>query len=162
MGEEHAESPAISRGFFARESGMVNAETTDPMRVRTGLLAVMISGCGAGTTGEGGEPRNNQAPIADAGEDQTAVSTTQQLALDGTQSYDPEGRELTYSWAIESQPAGANAPLLNAGSAHSTLVPDVEGTYYLRLVVSDGFRDSDPDLVQVVVDNTAPRAEAGD
>ncbi len=135
------------------------------MRVHVGFFAalgLLSTGCGAGTTGEGGEPRNNQAPVADAGEDQTSVSTTQQLALDGTLSFDPEGRELTYSWAIESQPAGSNAPLLNAASAHPTLVPDVEGTFYLRLVVSDGYRDSDPDIIQVVVDNSAPKSEAGD
>lgn len=125
------------------------------------LGAVVAAGCGAGTT-NGGEPRNNQSPIADAGVDQTSVSTTQQLVLDGSQSSDPEGQELTYSWAVESLPAGSNAPLLNAASEHPTLVPDVEGTYYLKLTVSDGYRESEADLVQIVVDNSAPLAEAGD
>ena len=126
------------------------------------MLGAMAAGCGATSQGAEGEPRNNQPPVADAGSDQLGVSTTQEVPLDGSSSFDPEDRDMTFSWAIESAPAGSNAPLLNAGTEHAVLVPDVEGTYYLRLTVSDGFLDSDPDLVQVVVDNSAPEAVAGD
>lgn len=119
-----------------------------------------VSGCGAATA-ENGEPRNNQAPIAEAGNDITGASTTEEVALDGSQSTDPEDQDLTFSWAIENAPAGSNAPLLNAGTEHAILVPDVEGTYFLRLEVSDGYKDSEPDIVQVVVDNSAPLSDAG-
>lgn len=124
-------------------------------------LAALMAGCGAATR-EGGEPRNNQDPVANAGEDQTGVSTTQQLVLDGSRSSDPENQEITWAWTIESAPAGSNAPLLNAASERPTLVPDVEGTYFLSLTVSDGYRESDPDVVQVLVDNSAPLSKAGD
>lgn len=122
---------------------------------------ILMAGCGAATSGADGEPGNNQAPIADAGSDQFGASTTQEVPLDGSQSYDPEGHDLHFSWAIESAPAGSNAPLLNAANEHAILVPDVEGTYYLRLVVHDGWKESEPDVVQVVVDNSAPVAVAG-
>src|SRR5262245_25383453 len=101
------------------------------------LAAGMTTGCGAATK-NGAEPANNQKPVADAGSDITGASTTEEIALDGSSSYDPEDQDLSFSWAIEDQPAGSNAPLLNAGSEHAVLVPDVEGTYYLRLEVSDG------------------------
>ena len=127
----------------------------------TAFLMTALCGCGAATV-DGGEPRNNQAPTADAGGDLTGASTTEEVALDGSASFDPEDQELTFSWAVESAPAGSNAPLLNAGQQHAILVPDVEGTFYLRLVVSDGYKDSEPDIVQVVVDNSAPLATAGD
>lgn len=129
-----------------------------------GFVMTMVgtAGCGAASGGASGEPRNNQAPVADAGGDITGASTTEEVGLDGSQSHDPEDQEMTFSWAIESAPAGSNAPLLNAGSEHAILVPDVEGTYYLRLEVSDGYKDSNPDIVQVVVDNSAPLADGGD
>lgn len=121
----------------------------------------VVAGCGAATAAASGEPGNNQAPVADAGGDQLGASTTQEVSLDGSQSYDPEDHELEFSWAIESGPAGSNAPLLNAANEHAILVPDVEGTYYLRLVVSDGWEESEPDIVQIVVNNSAPVSDAG-
>ena len=132
------------------------------MRAIALLMIVGTAGCGAATAGADGEPTNNQKPVADAGGDQLGGSTTQEIPLDGTDSYDPEDQDLTYSWAIESAPPGSNAPLLSAASSHAILVPDEEGTYYLRLVVSDGYKDSEPDVVQVVVDNSAPTPRAGD
>jgi hypothetical protein len=142
---------------------MVPAEPASAMRTNRLLTIaslVAATGCGAATT-KNGAPKNNQAPIADAGGDQTQASTTQQIALDGSASSDPEGHALTYSWAIENAPSGSNAPLLNATSAHAILVPDKEGTYYVRLTVSDGYADSDPDIAQVAVTNSAPLADAG-
>ncbi|HVO30239.1 MAG TPA: PKD domain-containing protein [bacterium] len=117
-------------------------------------------GCGAGTRG-GGVPKNLQKPVANAGTDQTSVSTTQQVPLDGSQSYDPQGLPLTYSWSIQSAPSGSNAPLLNAATGHATIVPDKEGTYFVSLVVNDGYVDSDPATIQVSVTNSAPLAVVG-
>ena len=64
-----------------------------------GLLTIGLLGCGAATA-ENGEPRNNQAPVADAGSDITGASTTEEVALDGSQSSDPEDQDMTFSWAI--------------------------------------------------------------
>ena len=57
---------------------------------------------------------------------------------------------LSYSWAIVSAPAGSLAQLSNSTAATSTLVPDVEGTYVLSLVVNDGSLDSLPSNVSLV------------
>jgi hypothetical protein len=42
-------------------------------------------------------PAANQAPVADAGDDQTVVVGTE-LVLDGTGSNDPDGDQLMYLW----------------------------------------------------------------
>lgn len=49
----------------------------------------------------------NRRPIADTGRDQTAVLGSV-ILLDGTNSYDPEGAELTYSWKLYAAPEGSS------------------------------------------------------
>lgn len=48
----------------------------------------------------------NRRPIADTGRDQTAVVGSV-LQADGTDSYDPEGAELTYQWSLYAAPLGS-------------------------------------------------------
>jgi hypothetical protein len=48
----------------------------------------------------------NRRPIADTGRDQTAVVGSV-ILLDGTDSYDPEGEELTYKWSLYAAPVGS-------------------------------------------------------
>lgn len=48
----------------------------------------------------------NKRPIADTGRDQTAVLGSV-ILLDGTDSYDPEGEELTYEWKLYAAPDGS-------------------------------------------------------
>jgi hypothetical protein len=45
----------------------------------------------------------NRRPIADTGRDQTAVMGSV-IRLDGTESYDPEGSQLTYKWSLIGTP----------------------------------------------------------
>jgi len=88
----------------------------------------------------------NSAPIADAGRRRNArVGDT--VTLDGSQSTDPDGDSLTYSWSFVSRPeAGslAAAPAAPTGGDSSTFVfvPDVPGTYVVQLIVNDGTVDS--------------------
>lgn len=46
----------------------------------------------------------NRRPIADTGDDQTAVIGSV-VMLDGTASYDPEGEDLTYLWSVVGTPS---------------------------------------------------------
>ncbi len=107
------------------------------------------------------QPSANQPPIANAGPDQQIPGKGSLVTLDGTASFDPEGTAVTYAWTIVGTPAGSASTLLNPTSAHPTFVPDKKGTYTIRLVVSDGVAVSSADDVQVVVQNTAPIANAG-
>jgi len=48
----------------------------------------------------------NKRPIADTGRDQTAVVGSV-IQLNGTDSYDPEGEELTFKWSLYAAPTGS-------------------------------------------------------
>lgn len=88
------------------------------------------------------------APVANAGADQT-VSPGTTVQLSGAASSDPDGHALSYSWVLASKPAGSNANLSNAKAVNPTLVPDVVGSYDIRLQVFDGIKQSVADAVQV-------------
>jgi hypothetical protein len=90
----------------------------------------------------------NQAPVADAGEDQT-VLVDEVVQLDGSGSSDPDGGAVSYSWAFVSRPGGSAAALTNPTTVNPTFTADVEGDFVLSLTVSDGLLTSDPDYVTV-------------
>jgi PKD repeat protein len=102
----------------------------------------------------------NQPPVADAGPDQTVARGTL-VTLDGTQSSDPEGAPLTFSWTILSQPTGSSVTLSNPNSATPTFTPLRPGSYVIQLIVNDGQLDSAPDTVTITVTNASPTANAG-
>jgi hypothetical protein len=100
---------------------------------------------------------DNTAPISDAGDDQTiecACNTEEgtKVILDGSNSSDPDGGLLTYTWTgpfVES-PAHGAAPTV-------TLEEGCPGDYVIRLVVDDGIEESEPNEVLInVVDTTPP------
>jgi len=105
----------------------------------------------------------NYAPVADAGpdartfvgvyypwkvEDNCRVFEPEQnhYILDGRNSYDPDGGEVTYSWE---QVAGPEVSLSSPGASTTTFVPYEQATYTFRLTVSDGTAYSQPDEVSI-------------
>lgn len=104
----------------------------------------------------------NRPPIADAGRD-IAVATGSQAQLDGTNSADPEGAQLTYIWSLVSAPTGSTASLSAADVARPLLQTDVDGVYVAQLVVDDGELQSGPDTVEITAasGNVPPSANAG-
>ena len=88
----------------------------------------------------------NQAPIANAGPDQT-VEAGETVVLDGSGSSDADGDFLTYRW---SAPSGVTLSSLTV--SRPTFVASVAGTYRISLVVTDGARSSTPDTVVVTVE----------
>jgi PKD repeat protein len=106
----------------------------------------------------------NRAPNADAGAN-FASGLGGQAALDGSGSGDLDGDYLSYSWEITSAPAGSAASVMNDDEEQAFFVPDVVGTYQVRLTVDD-FEFSDSDTVTIVVSdggpvNAPPTADAG-
>ena len=107
----------------------------------------------------------NTAPIADAGNDANAtVGDT--VAVDGSNSSDPDGDALTFRWVFGSKPAAsalAYTDIVDRKTANASFVPDVAGTYVLRLTVDDGaLNHADTVVVTVTgVANGAPSADAG-
>ncbi|MCB9764528.1 MAG: hypothetical protein H6739_32435 [Alphaproteobacteria bacterium] len=105
-------------------------------------------------------------PVADAGADVTTEAGLR-TQLDGSGSYDPEGAELSYSWALSSTPDCSqldSSDLFNQTTASPSLICDCEGIFVASLVVSDGLQWSQPDYASVTCTsgNQAPIADAGD
>jgi PKD repeat protein len=102
-------------------------------------------------------------PVANAGADiTTAVGTL--VSLDGSTSYDPMGRTLTYAWTVVDKPTSSTvSTLTGADAANASFTPDLKGVYVLNLVVDNGISRSASDAVTVtaVGDDNAPVANAG-
>ncbi len=98
-------------------------------------------------------PPPNQAPIADAGVDQTATVNTL-VTLDGSKSKDLDGTIASYAWTVVS-PAGVT--LSSTTTAKPTFTPTATGDYTFSLIVTDNQGlASTADQVKVTVSNTAP------
>ena len=106
----------------------------------------------------------NSAPVANAGINRN-VMTGSMVRLDGSGSIDANADVLTYTWTIQSAPAGSSTILSDATGVNPTFTADLAGPYVFRLVVNDGRADSTTDTVTVTaatpVTNSAPVANAG-
>jgi len=93
-------------------------------------------------------PFVNNPPIANAGEDQIVEEGTI-VQLDGSNSFDPDGDELTFLWSAPPEIELSNPFIINP----TFIAPDVEEdtAYILTLVVSDSLLNSDPDEVEITV-----------
>ena len=93
-------------------------------------------------------PLLNNPPVANAGEDQIVEEGTI-VQLDGSNSFDPDGDELTFLWSAPLEIELSNPNIINP----TFIAPDVEEdtTYILTLVVSDSLISSDPDEVEITV-----------
>lgn len=92
----------------------------------------------------------NDAPVANAGADQSA-RTTNLVTLDGSASSDIDGNGLTYNWSFVSVPLRSKAALSGATAANPNFKADKAGTYVVRLVVNDGTTNSVADEVTITV-----------
>lgn len=141
--------------------------TFTPDRLGTYVISLVVRDTHGATSAadyvvvNAGEP--DTVPVANAGADQ-AVPVGTAATLDGSGSYDPLGRALTYSWTVVQKPDGsAVTAVSDPASATPTLTPDKKGVYVASLVVDNGLVTSSADTVTVTATATdsAPVANAG-
>lgn len=159
-----------SWAFVSKPIGS-NAELSDPTAVSPTFVAdksgsyVVSLVVNDGTCVNMSEPvtisTRNVSPVADAGPDQLIIEIGSTVCLDGTQSYDPDGDDITYQWSFTSKPDGSNASLENADTPTPCFVADVRGDYIIQLAVTDPSGANDTDCVKVSFDNLKPVAHAG-
>ncbi|RTR39679.1 DUF1566 domain-containing protein [Shewanella canadensis] len=133
------------------------------------LLAVALSGCGGDSSEANGAdapivpPTSNNAPVANAGVDQTVMSAAV-ISLDASGSSDADGDALSYQWQFTSLPDSSAASLSGASSATPSFSADTDGSYVVALTVSDG-TDSSVDTITITAEatdtNHTPVANAG-
>jgi len=93
----------------------------------------------------------NDAPLADPGLDETIVLGAT-VELDGANSGDVEGDDLTFRWTLVSTPAESSAVLSDAGVVNPSFLADLAGDYVVQLIVNDGLVDSAPATVTITAD----------
>lgn len=96
----------------------------------------------------------NNAPISVTGE-YTAIIQFDTIELDGSQSSDLDGDELSYSWSVLTAPENSASTIINSSSALATFEPDINGTYTLALTVSDGILENQSE-VEIIADRFIP------
>lgn len=100
--------------------------------------------------GDDEEAKPGAAPVAVAVGPQSALVNSA-IQLDGTNSTDPDGDQLTYSWTVTASPQGSSASVNNSNQAVATFTPDQPGSYTITLTVSDGIWEPVTDEVFLTV-----------
>ncbi|MBD3768368.1 MAG: hypothetical protein IE928_10575, partial [Gammaproteobacteria bacterium] len=138
-------------------------------QLKTLLALVLLStltACGGGGSSSSSSDSSaptptNTVPTANAGVDQN-VQTGVLVTLNGGDSTDADGDQITFLWTITDQPDGASAALSDTESAMPRFTPDLDGQYRILLSVSDGsLSATDEVVVTSATANSAPVANAG-
>jgi len=120
------------------------------------MTAFLIVGCGSD---DSNTTTQNNPPVAHAGAEQT-VTVGALVALDASQSLDPDGDALTYAWRLVTIPEGSEASLLSPDAQTSSFTADLPGEFVVELVVNDGELDSAPVRLTVSATATQPQNRA--
>jgi hypothetical protein len=107
-----------------------------------------------------GSNPSNDLPIANAGPDQQ-VNLGPPVQLNGSNSEDPEGAALSFTWRMVSTPSESAATIADTNVAQPRFTPDIQGEYIAGLMVNDGMQDSSEDFIVVQVLGLAPPDDSG-
>lgn len=92
----------------------------------------------------------NMPPVARIMLNQSS-SLGQLVNADGSQSYDPEGGDISYIWSLTRKPNTSSTSLNSVDESTTSFTPDTVGQYEVELIVDDGTAASRPakSLVEV-------------
>jgi len=109
--------------------------------------------------------QTNQAPVANAGTNQTITAPVSSVVLNGTSSFDPDGTVTAYSWKQVSGPSASTITAALTSSATASRL--VAGQYIFELTVTDNNGSTNADQITITVNpavskvNLIPVADAG-
>jgi hypothetical protein len=105
---------------------------------------------------------DNTQPIADILLPDGSRFEIDQILLDGSGSFDPDGDALSYLWEVEG-PDSNDSGLADATVQQAVLRPPTSGNYRIRLTVSDGKTSATEEITITIQlpDNQSPLADAG-
>lgn len=118
------------------------------------LLVFAIPACDSGSTNGPSPESGNEAPTASINADATEVEVGETVQLDGSDSSDPDGDDLTFNWSFTSKPGGSEATLSDANTENASFTADISGDYEVELMVSDETA-SDTDMTVVTANPAA-------
>jgi len=100
-------------------------------------------------------------PVANAGSDQSHYQY-EQVYLDGSGSYDPDDKTLSYLWTAPAGIVLSSANVSNPTFVASQVTTNTKFTF--KLIVNNGYYYSTPDFVDITIKNVnnLPIANAGD
>src|SRR6187402_1103582 len=103
----------------------------------------------------------NVPPVAAAGENLSVIAGAV-VPVDGSESFDPDGNPISYTWTFLSKPVGSKAGFNDFDSVRTTFIADKDGVYKIKLVVSDNIAASADTLeVGAIKANGSPTVNAG-
>ena len=145
---------------WSEEDAVLGTESTLSYAFSEGIHLVVLSvtnDCGATNKDAiyvnvlpfGENPPHSQAPLANAGTDQTILITeASAVHLDGSGSYDPDGDDLNYLWTSVNETITFDPD--NQSVAPNVSLP-APGDYFFLLIVDDGVSYGEPDIVTITV-----------
>lgn len=87
----------------------------------------------------------------------------QEISADGSQSFDPDGDDISYRWSLIQKPNFSSLELINISKNSISFTPDIIGDYEIELIVDDGGAFSEPITSMVTVyDNSNSAVDSFD
>lgn len=80
----------------------------------------------------------NYPPVAALDRTQISVPAGQPVTASAAASVSQSGRPLGFQWSVDARPSGSTATIASPTSAALSFTPDVAGTYYLTVTVTEG------------------------
>lgn len=98
------------------------------------------------------------APTATQSTSTFTTSEGYQVVLNGGPSTDADGDLLTYAWQLVDKPTGSTMGVNGTNAQTLAIIPDLKGTYKLKLTVTDTRGAKGENLLTLVVNNRRPVA----